>query len=68
VEERTKNTSSIEPFAFAIADAATACGVSAEFLRLEMKRGRLRPTRLGSRIVVTRTELMRYLNDNTTDR
>jgi excisionase family DNA binding protein len=47
--------------AFKVAEAASALGVSASFIRLEMSRGHLRATRLGRRVVLTKSELERYL-------
>jgi excisionase family DNA binding protein len=47
--------------AFGVREAAGLLGVSAAFLRLEIGRGHLRATRLGRRVVLTRTELDRYL-------
>jgi hypothetical protein len=38
--------------------------VSVGFLRLEITRGRLLPTRLGRRVVVTTDEARRYLAEN----
>ena len=42
-------------------------GVSVGFLRLEIARGKLRPRRLGRRIVVTAGEVERYLNEGQSD-
>lgn len=43
---------------------AEQLGVSVGFLRLEISRGRLLPTRLGRRVVVTADEARRYLAKN----
>jgi hypothetical protein len=43
---------------------APELGVSVGFLRLEISRGRLLPTRLGRRVVVTADEVRRYLAAN----
>jgi excisionase family DNA binding protein len=42
---------------------AGSLGVSVPFLRLEIKRGRLRAVHLGRRIVVLDDELRKYLAD-----
>jgi hypothetical protein len=47
--------------AFGIVELARAIGVSPGFLRLEIARGNLQPTRLGRRILITSAELERYL-------
>jgi excisionase family DNA binding protein len=44
-----------------IDDLARSLSVSVPFLRLEVKRGRLRAARLGRRVVVLDTEVRRYL-------
>jgi len=44
---------------------ALTLDVSVPFLRLEISRGRLRPTRLGRRLLVTTAEINRYLAENT---
>jgi excisionase family DNA binding protein len=58
----TRNSSSLEGRgALSVAEAAGWLGVSPNFLRLEIGRGRLRAARLGRRVVIVRTELDRYL-------
>jgi excisionase family DNA binding protein len=47
--------------AFSLAESAKQLGVSVGFLRLEIGRKRLRPTRLGRRVLIRNQELMRYL-------
>jgi excisionase family DNA binding protein len=42
-------------------ELARSLGVSVPFLRLEVKRGRLRAAHLGRRIVLLDTEVRRYL-------
>jgi excisionase family DNA binding protein len=52
--------------AFKLTDAAALIGVSEAYLRLELTRGNLNATRLGRRIVLTRSELERYLASHQT--
>lgn len=47
---------------YGIKEAAESLGVSVSFLRLEITRKHLRPTRLGRRLVITAEELRRYLS------
>jgi excisionase family DNA binding protein len=42
-------------------EVAKQLGVCVGFLRLEIGRKRLRPTRLGRRVLIRNEELMRYL-------
>ncbi len=42
-------------------ELARSLGVSVPFIRLEVKRGRLRAAHLGRRVVVLDTEVRRYL-------
>lgn len=51
----------IETLAVGVADLAKALGVSPEFIRLEIRRGRIRPARLGRRVVIPKAEVDRYL-------
>lgn len=51
--------------AFGLAELAQQLGVSIGFLRLEVGRGHLIPTRLGRRMVITSSEAARYLDANT---
>ena len=44
---------------------APLIGVSQSFLRLEINRRRLRPTRLGKRVQISRPEIHRYLREHT---
>lgn len=48
-----------------IAETARQLGVSMGFLRLEIARGKLRPTRLGRRVLILDQELRRYLSEHT---
>jgi hypothetical protein len=47
--------------AYGLKQAAVSLDVSVSFLRLEIARGRLRPSRLSRRLVITDEELRRYL-------
>ncbi len=47
--------------ALSLREVAESLGVSLGFIRCEVRRGRLRPARLGRRVVVTREELSAYL-------
>lgn len=51
--------------AFSIRQVASRLGVSPSFIRLEITRGALCPTRLGRRVVITARELDRYVAANT---
>jgi excisionase family DNA binding protein len=44
-----------------IADSAALLGVSAGLVRLEIKRGNLRPVRIGGRVLLIKAELDRHL-------
>jgi len=46
---------------FSLIESSRLLGVSVGFLRLEIGRKRLRPTRLGRRVLIRSEELMRYL-------
>jgi hypothetical protein len=48
---------------YGLQELAKMIGVSRGFLRLEVKRGNLKPRNLGRRVVVTRTEVKRYLGE-----
>ncbi len=48
--------------AWTLDQLAQSLHVSVPFLRLELKRGRLRAARLGRRVVVLDTEVSRYLD------
>ena len=45
-----------------LSELANSLSVSVPFLRLEVKRGRLRAAHLGRRVVVLDTEVRRYLD------
>jgi hypothetical protein len=47
--------------AFGLRELAAMLGCSVELLRKEIGRDRLRPSRLGRRIVIARAEAVRYL-------
>jgi len=51
----------VTPIAWAIKSLAAHLSVSPSFLRLEIARGNLHPTRLGRRILVRDSEVRRYL-------
>ena len=50
-----------ERLAFRVTELAKLLGVSGSFLPLEIARKRLRPIRLGRRLVVIKPEVARYL-------
>jgi excisionase family DNA binding protein len=52
---------SAEKLAFSLPNLARALDVSTVFLRLEIKRGKLRPTRVGRRIIIKREDIIAYL-------
>jgi excisionase family DNA binding protein len=54
-----------EILAIDLRTAAEKLDVSIPFLRLEISRGRLRPTRLGHKILIRTEELRRYLDAGT---
>lgn len=51
--------------AFSLRQVSQNLGVSEGFLRHEIRRGNLRPTRLGTRVLLTDDELHRYIRANT---
>jgi excisionase family DNA binding protein len=50
-----------ERLAYSIDEIATMLGVSPELTRKEIARGRLRASKLGRRVVISRAEATRYL-------
>jgi hypothetical protein len=52
---------------FSLRRLAEATDVTVGFLRLEIRRGRLKPIRLGRRVVITATEVRRYLSEGQQD-
>ena len=63
---REQNVTSTDArLAYGLKDAAHHLSVSVGFLRLEIARGRLKPTRLGRRLVIRCNELERYLSTGT---
>ena len=50
-----------ERLTLSIEEAAWRLSVSPSFLRLEITRGRLRPVRLGRRVLIGEPEIQRYL-------
>lgn len=57
----TEGSITTRRLAFGLREAAATLGVSQAFLRIEVRRGRLRPVRLGRRVLVSTAELQRYL-------
>lgn len=55
------NGNSNPKLGWTLVELAHSLGVSVPFLRLEIKRGRLRAARLGRRIVLIDSEVRRYL-------
>jgi excisionase family DNA binding protein len=55
----------LERLTFSVEEVAGQLGVCSAFLRLEIRRGRLRPTRLGRRIVISTAEIDRYIRAGT---
>ena len=53
-----------ERLALSIEEAAWRLSVSPSFLRLEIARGRIRPVRLGRRLLIRESEIERYLADH----
>ena len=53
-----------ERLAYPLKLLADSYRVSVNFLRLEIQRGRLRPTYLGRRVLVSRVEAERYLRES----
>jgi excisionase family DNA binding protein len=56
-----KSLTATEKLSYSLKELADATGVSVPFLRLEIARGNLQPTRLGRRVVVPKAEAERYL-------
>ncbi len=52
---------STDRLAYDLRELSSMLGCSVELLRKEIGRNRLRPSRLGRRIVVARSEALRYL-------
>lgn len=57
----THKISSGPKLAWTLEELAHSLGVSVPFLRLEIKRGRLRAAHLGRRVVLLDAEVRRYL-------
>lgn len=60
-ESNLNNVSVASRMAWSLADLARELSVSVPFLRLELKRGRLKGARLGRRVVILDEEVRRYL-------
>jgi excisionase family DNA binding protein len=56
-----------QKMAYSIEEVAALLGVSRGHLRNENARGKLRFTRSGRRVLISRTELDRYLNTQPSD-
>jgi excisionase family DNA binding protein len=56
-----------ERIAISIEATAWRLSVSPSFLRLEIRRGRLRPLRLGRRVLISESEISRYLAASASD-
>ncbi len=54
----------MDRLAFGIAAFAAAIDVSESHVRREIKLGRIRPTLLGRRVMISRSEAERYLAQN----
>jgi excisionase family DNA binding protein len=54
-----------ERLAVSIKEAAWRVSVSPSFLRLEISRGKLRSVRLGRRVLISESEIKRYLDAST---
>lgn len=54
-------TQTSDRLAYDLKEMAALLGCSVELVRKEIGRNRLRPSRLGRRIVIARTEALRYL-------
>jgi hypothetical protein len=60
----TEKGSTNSRLAYSLEELAGDIGVSVGFLRLEITRGQLVPTRLGRRVIVAAEEVRRYLAAN----
>jgi len=60
-----QNMSNETRLAWSLPEYAARLGVSFTFLRNEIARGRLFPTRLGRRVLVSVDEANRYVRENT---
>lgn len=60
-QPKAPETPSTPKLGWTLTELAKSLSVSVPFLRLELKRGRLRSAHLGRRVVVLDTEVRRYL-------
>ncbi|EIP99501.1 hypothetical protein OpiT1DRAFT_04019 [Opitutaceae bacterium TAV1] len=60
--ETTNDVRTNPPQCMSKAEAATYLGVSLRFLNRELERFRLKPTRLGRRVILRLKEIERYLD------
>ena len=58
----TRESVDMTRLAYGVQELAQRLGVSPSFVRLEIQRGRLNSVRAGRRLLVTRTEIERYLS------
>jgi excisionase family DNA binding protein len=62
-----KETHGNSKLGWTLDELARSLSVSVPFLRLEIKRGKLRAAHLGRRVVLLDTDVRRYLEDATED-
>jgi excisionase family DNA binding protein len=62
-QAQAAETPSTPKLGWTLDELARSLSVSVPFLRLEVKRGRLRAAHLGRRVVVLDTEVRRYLTE-----
>ena len=58
---------SVPKLGWTLDELARSLSVSVPFLRLELKRGRLKAAHLGRRVVILDTEVRRYLTEASAD-
>lgn len=59
---KNQQSQSLERLGYGLQELAPMLDVSVGGLRLEIGRGRLKPIRIGSRVIITQKELDRYLD------
>jgi hypothetical protein len=62
METQQLATTSPNRLGFSLKRLAESTDVTVAFLRLEIRRGRLKPIRLGRRVIITAEEVHRYLS------
>ena len=65
--ETTASPGADSRLAYDLRELASMLGCSVELLRKEIGRNRLRPSRLGRRLVIARSEAIRYLEATQAD-